>query len=82
MRRSKPTPARRYDPRVDELLTTIRIAHHPVDVIAATLELRDRTANPVRVGGGLFGARARLHAEDIIEALDGRGMLARQGVLL
>jgi len=81
MKRSKP-PARRYDPRVDELLDVVRTAPHPIDVIAATLELRDRTANPVRIGGGLYGARARLHAEDIIEALDGRCMLARQGVLL
>lgn len=82
MKRPKPRATRRYDPRVDELLNVIRAAHHPVDVIAATLELRDRTANPVPIGGGLHGARARLHAEDIIEALDGRGMLARQGVLL
>jgi hypothetical protein len=72
----------RPDPRAVELLDTIRTACDPGDVIAAVLELRDRLTIPTCVGGGLHGHRARQHAEDIIEALDSRSMLARQGALL
>lgn len=61
---------------------TLETSFDPVEVAAAALALRD--LQPIaRVGGGFaIGGRAHAYAEDVVEALAMRGMLAMQGRLL
>lgn len=68
---------RRPNPRADALEVAIETAGDPVDVVEATLRLRDELANPVPVGGGLATSPlTRSRAADVVAALERRGLLA------
>ena len=61
--------------------TTLECSVDPVEIVTATLALRDMHRLPV--GGGMaLSGHAEPYARDIVDVLDQRGFLVRQGRML